>query len=1317
MKRVLLILLIPILTFAIIAGLWVGVVNPKLEIWSKQKIEAYFEEKLPISVKIENISINLFYPSIKITNIIFIPKDAGLRKLIEQLTISSIETKVNAFKLLLGNADISAIIISKPIVKLNIDPILEDKSTPQELPVAKILQLINKLPVSKVVLSALELEITSQLYNFTSKVSKSHLSIEKANGSLLSKIDLPQLEIQNHLLEKLNFEIYGTLKIDNKNISLQEIKIIGPGIESKIFGQIINWKSVTTSPNIELQPQTEIDFKRMHDSFLPKQKLESLSGKASASLNIKFKNNKLYSEGEIRTKEIEVSGFQIGDARIMAELKEYDLHLSKVNIEHPSGSADLDNFQLNLKTPYKYSGSLNVKSLSIHELLKNIGVGEIPVWVNLNGNINCSGSIELIKNECEAKIFGDKLRVKTSMQNNQDLVFLDNFNASGKVSLNDKSVSYTTELHVGKSKGTSEGEISYSNGFNIIFSTPFIQFSDIKNLANLDLKGDLKLKGSTQGDSSAAVFTINLEGQNIVFEKYKLGNATTVLSYESGNMYFDKLSGAYKKTSYLGDLKLDLNKSMISGKFNLPTAELSDINEILNHLYTLPFAVVGTGDATISLDGPLDFWNLNHELHSKFKNVVVAGEKFDVLKFNTLGNNGTIDFKNTYLEKNKNSFLVSGSVLPGKKLNILAETTNFPLEQSDILGGITNSIFGKLTANLKVEGSIDNPIINSSLKVVDTVLEEQEIADSSVIFYADKQKIKSNFNFMGRKIRGSVLYPLADLQTPMQLQLKTDNLNFVSMLGLFTGASHLKDIESMLTAELDLNSSSGDIFKSSGSLYIPNLFIRRGNQYITHQSPLEVQFEKGFAKIKNFNLEGPGNIIKIQGEDFTSDNLNVRIKAEADLRFMHILAPFLENLGGPVNINTEITGSIFQPKIFGSADILNGYVKIKGFPHAFERIQSNIAFSQSKIVIGNLKSAIAGGTLNGNGSVLIKGLKDMPVLINARLENVKFNVPEKVRSSGSADITFSGNWFPFLLSGVYKVDGALVTKEFIETTGITNIKQSVYLPKILKENNFDPVLLDIQVLLEKDIVIKNSLADGGATGTLQIKGPPQNPGLIGKVEFIKNSKLTFKDKIFDIITGSAIFKTAEDINPELFISAQSRVADYDVSLLVQGEAKDPNFVLSSTPPLSEQDLISLLALGVTSSNLDKNVQSKDQQSQLGYEAGAALFSSNPLVKNFSETVGFNIKLTTSFDSTRNISIPKIVAEKKLTGKVKAIFGKTLDQNMSDVKIQYSIDNDWSTIGSWEERIPQESTDAGSGIKSTSSPSIFGLDLEYKKEFK
>jgi len=725
--------------------------------------------------------------------------------------------------------------------------------------------------------------------------------------------------------------------------------------------------------------------------------------------------------------------------------------------------------------------------------------------------------------------------------------------------------------------------------------------------------------------------------------------------------------------------------------------------------------VQGLGSAKAHVDGPLNFWKLNYNLESAFKKVSIGPETFDLLNFNVSAKDGNMKTDKVSLQRGNGTLVLQGGIGSDQVMDLYADGKNWKLEESDVISKINSNILGNLNFAAELKDSVKTPQVMIKGAITDTLFEEQEIPNSNFILRFNRDSFGAQLSLFGDKVQGEFQLPFEKGRAPLAIKMKTNNWNYSSLLGLIGGANLAGEYSSSLTSSVDLRSEAGDLFKASGKVHVDALNLKRGTLSLSNNGPIEIESDAGIVRIKNFHLQGPDTNLQIRGENFTADRLNVAVNLQTDMHLLQIFTPFLDDLGGVILVSTTVSGSVAKPEILGTLNTSNAFIKLKGFPHPLERLSTEVVFSQTKVLINSIRAQIAGGTLSGDGGISINALRDIPTSIRLRMDNVTFNVPDKVRSSGNADLLLSGRWFPFTLSGTYHVHNALVEKEFTEEGGVTGIRQSFYLPKVLREGHFEPVLLDLQLILDRNIVVKNSLIDGSVSGQLQVKGPPGNPVLLGKITTEKKSRLIFKDKIFDIQNGLIEFNDPNEINPNLYISAQSRINEYDVTLLAQGPSKNPGIRLTSVPPLPEQDIISLIALGVTSSAMDQNLQSRQQAEQLGVEIGGAVLA-KPISQKLESAFGLNLQITSQYDSTRNISVPKVTLSRRLSDRVKVSGSRPVRDSQSyDLKLEYLINSNWTAIGSFESRGTEENTTLQS--IQPESQSIFGLDLEFKREFK
>ncbi|MGZ3774678.1 MAG: translocation/assembly module TamB domain-containing protein [Pseudobdellovibrionaceae bacterium] len=1328
MKRVFWILVTPLAGLFIVWFTYTKWISPVIENWALEKATAYVNSNLPLKFHADHLHINFFKPFISVQGIQVEPT-SEITEITKKVQIQEVQVFIDFFRLFNGRLTLSAILINAPQLELNIDSLLKSQGPPTELPMDVLFSLLEKLPLQRVFLKNIELKVNSKKLRFSSELLNGDFLISNQGTSLIAKASLPAL--------KFNFvdagEFYGSFDT-HLYLTHQFLRIIQLGArldDSELFahGEITRINQLLIKPSGFINSSAKLnlgDFYKELKKSRPQLKFPVLFGELNAESEARFDGfENVTAKADITTKALMVDKFQLGDAHIQGNYKDRTITLSEMKIQHPAGEASLSHTQMVLDKNYDFKAKVFINDLELQKLFQSLNLNGIPVGVDLKGELPCEGQINpSFKLTCSnATIKGKDLWVKSENHpKGTNILNIDNISAQGQVQITPQSVSYKAAVNIGSSAGTTDGMIDFNRGFKINFKTKKLNFKDVKNLSGLKFQGSAILDGSTAGDSQAAIFDMNLNARDFIFEGFALGNVITELKYRKGRLLFNNIAGALNKTHYLGDLEVNLNQGTFQGDIHSPTVDIADVAIILQNLVKFPVEVQGLGTAKAHLDGPLNFWKMNYQVESAFKTVHIGPEVFDKLNFNVSARNGNLQTDNVLLKRGNGTLSLQGKISSDQEMNLFADGKNWRLEESTIMSKVNSNILGNLNFTTEIKDSVKKPLLLIKGAITDTSLEDQEIPNSNFIFRLNREVFGGQISLFGDKVQGEFQLPFEKKRDPFILKLKTRDWNYASLLGIIGGSNLASEYSSALTSVVDLKSESGELLKSTGKMVIQNLALKRGPLSFENRGPIEIVADDGIVSIKNFRLEGAKNSLQIRGEHFSAQRLNLAIKLQADMRLLHIFLPFLEDLGGPVNMSTTITGNITKPEILGTLNADNTFIKIKNFPHPIERLSTEVLFSQSKILVNNLKGQIAGGSLSGEGSTIINAVKDLPTSLRLHLEGVTFNVPDKVRSSGQADLVFSGNWFPFTLSGTYHVSSALVEKEFTEDGGAAGIKQSIYLPKLIREGQFEPLLLDLQIMLDKNILVKNSLLDGSVSGHLQVKGPPGNPILLGKINTEKKSKLIFKDKIFEIQNGVIDFNDPNEVNPNLYITAQSRINNYDITLLAQGPSKNVGIRLTSVPPLPEQDIISLIALGMTTSNLNsamtpQNIQIRQQaEQQLGVEIGGAVLA-KPISKITESTIGFNLQVTSQYDSTRNISVPKITLSRRLTDRMKVSGSRPVGTSQSyDLKVEYLLNNNITAVGSFESRGIDDTSNTLQKIQ-PETQSIFGLDLEFKREFK
>lgn len=1287
------------------------------------QIEIFSQRNLPFTVKGKNIHFNFYSASVQLTDLeltVNTKEDLGLSR----AKIDNIRVNIDFLQILAGKIYLSSIVVESSDIQFSLDPYISNETQRNpEINWNPFFQLIKKIPVYRLAIIKSKLAVDSKKINLSGNFNDLDLIFFNDRESLSLKLNFSESTVHWNNKIKLPFHLQIDLTLSNKSIEIHQAELSAANSKIELYGEIKNLKNIMTSPEGFLKFKSELALAGIKDLFVQTEKHMPVLGSLAFSGDLQIEKGLHFkSDFAAQGLGLKIGQHEIGNINFKGKYFDKKITIAQANIENLAGDIKLSNLESEFESFDKitFKTNLDTEQIDMHELLLRQGIGDLPLEFFLAANIGCEGLLRPLPDiECRGQVQGEEFEVASGTKK-EDLVIAawEQMAAEGSFKITNHEITYKADLKVKENKGFSEGVISYKDGFRIKFASPRLDFKNLQKLANLKLEGYGSIVGETSGDSGGAKFNMNLDLNDLYFENFYLHKTKGNLSYLKGFLNFDNVSGYIGTTKYSAHVHINLSQGTISAEGQAPALELADVLKVIQRKVQLPFEVTGYGSAFVKLEGPLKLNQLSYTFSAQSFRGSIAGESYDRIHFDISAKNGEVKADKVLLTKNKSVISMFGLGHPDGNIDLSIRGDRFLLEESENISKISSNISGIFNYQIGLTGHVLSPDLNFKGSINNLIIEELDLPNSNFEFLLNKESLEGKASLLGQRLKSEFKIPVAD-NIPFYLKVDANEWNYATLVALIGGTNLLNDYQTSMTGTIELASESGGLFNASGKGITTDFLLKRGNLSLSNKGPMELIMKNGTIQLVNnklISLNTPeNNFLEISGSQFSLDDLNLKIEGKSELRLFQIFLPFMEEFSGGGKISAAVSGSIFKPEILGSAKIENGFAKIKGFPHPLERAQADVQFSAAKILINSVQGSLGGGTFKGDGLLTIEGPKNLPLNLSTKVENVTLNLPDGIKTTGDAELTFSGSWFPFLLSGTYRVRSGLIDMEFTDNSNLATLKQSSYLPKIILQSAFDPLTLDILINMDQNIAIKNSLIEGNLTGILQIKGTTSNPNLNGKISLDKSSRLLFRDKVFEIQAGNIQFKDPSEINPELFLSARSRVNDYDVFLLTQGTAKNPLLRWTSVPPLSENDIISLLALGVIAGKTDSRIQNFNDNQTSVMTLGSALISNTKAGKTLQEKLGVNVQLSSSYDDTKNVSVSKITLSKKLSNNVNASASRVQGQsNSNEYKLRYNFNSNISAVGTYEQRQNSEDTKSPASINNNN---IFGIDLEFKKEFK
>ncbi len=261
------------------------------------------------------------------------------------------------------------------------------------------------------------------------------------------------------------------------------------------------------------------------------------------------------------------------------------------------------------------------------------------------------------------------------------------------------------------------------------------------------------------------------------------------------------------------------------------------------------------------------------------------------------------------------------------------------------------------------------------------------------------------------------------------------------------------------------------------------------------------------------------------------------------------------------------------------------------------------------------------------------------------------------------------------------------------------------------------------------VAIKNNMAEVYVKGSGIITGDTLSPEINARIEAVApQSKFKFKGHDFSLNQGYVEIKDrGKNRTSDLKFVGLSKINDYDVKLDIFGTLDKTNINLSSEPALAQEDLVSLLTLGVTS-DISKNLEASERKSVTTLGIGALLFEQLKINEDLNSTLGLKLSVLPEFkedessliqgksavsegSSSKLKSSTKIKINKQITNaidvSVSSTVGGSIEQTQ-EMNINYNINKKFSLEGVYEVKPAED--------ENTNNSNSIGADLKYRWSF-
>jgi hypothetical protein len=303
-----------------------------------------------------------------------------------------------------------------------------------------------------------------------------------------------------------------------------------------------------------------------------------------------------------------------------------------------------------------------------------------------------------------------------------------------------------------------------------------------------------------------------------------------------------------------------------------------------------------------------------------------------------------------------------------------------------------------------------------------------------------------------------------------------------------------------------------------------------------------------------------------------------------DLSKLGNLPPHLSRLDGDLRCAMRVSGVADSASFDGQVKIEDGSVEALAVGQQLRGIDVDIEGDGSGLVVRGVRARLGGGEVTGSGLIDFSLPGDRPLFfLSTRFRSPEVKIVDLAEGKLNGGLTWGGSPARSVLRGRLSVEDMRVTRS-VGLSDLVARPSSV----IFVRRGDDPrerVDLDLEITAEDGIEIDSNVARLTLEGGAAVKGTLARPRVSGSF-VTTGGTFTYLDNDFVIERLDVSFVDPRRRDPRIDLlgtaEVESRSGDiYQVTARFEGFAREAVPVLTSTPVLSEPDIVALLTFGTT----------------------------------------------------------------------------------------------------------------------------------------
>jgi translocation and assembly module TamB len=574
--------------------------------------------------------------------------------------------------------------------------------------------------------------------------------------------------------------------------------------------------------------------------------------------------------------------------------------------------------------------------------------------------------------------------------------------------------------------------------------------------------------------------------------------------------------------------------------------------------------------------------------------------------------------------------LGSGTVefAPPSPWDLRVDVTDLDLGALDLPGERWK---GTASGNIGFGGSIEEPLVRFAASGDGVGLVGVQIGAVRVAGALRGRELELTGSMAGVSASGRALLQGA---MPYQAEADIDVDDLTRFLPGGPPAGLRAEVHGKATARGDLER----LLDSRARLDLSGLRIGYADFRVGNEDPVAIALDRRRVEIESFTLRGTNTEFDLYGSRERDGSLDLAASGTLDLRLLAGLVPALTRTHGQLTLGAIVTGTVDEPLIVGSGRVSDAGFRLRELPLQFAALAGDLSFSQNLVLFERIQGTLNGGPTRFRGELALSRFVPTRIRVEGDLQQVPMSIPSFIPTVVSGRLEAFGSPEAMTLGGSLRVLRAQYTERIDLEKRLLQLGGTPSRPESRAyDTSGEWLRFDIRFAVDGDARIDNDLVRGQARGELTLTGTLARFGLVGNLALLPGGRAFFRGNEFSLSRAVVAFADRNRVRIALDVTGEAALKDFRVFLHLSGDLDDPRLQLSSSPVLSQQDIITLLSMGYTSRDVTVSSGIGTAATAAAAQALFAVSGLESQLRRFVPEGGafqdFTVRMTSSYSKT------------------------------------------------------------------------------------